>query len=150
MRTLAIDFPRARIRFMQMRHEYHMTVPSEVIDENGHTNNVAYVAWMQDAAIDHSQTWKVEEFMKENGATWFARRHEIEYLRPLFEKDALVIRTWIASAARVKSLRKYEFYRDEVLVARGETEWVHVDVDSGKPKRIPAELMRFVDQVDGA
>lgn len=49
-------------------------------------------------------------------------------------------------AARVKSLRKYEFFRDQELVARGETEWVHVDIESGKPKRIPKELLQFIEQ----
>lgn len=83
--------------------------------------------------------------MAANEATWFARRHEIEYLSPLFEGDVLTIRTWIENAARVKNLRNYEFLRADKLVARGETEWIHVDVKTGKPKRIPDELMKFVN-----
>ena len=31
-----------------------ITVLKEVIDGNGHVNNVVYVQWMQDAAIAHS------------------------------------------------------------------------------------------------
>ncbi len=29
-------------------------VPDDAIDRQGHVNNLAYVAWMQDAAIEHS------------------------------------------------------------------------------------------------
>lgn len=44
----------------------------------------------------------------------------------------------------MKSLRKYEFYRSDQLIARGETEWVHVDFVTGRPKRIPEELRKFI------
>jgi acyl-CoA thioester hydrolase len=29
------------------------TIPASAIDENGHVNNVAYVQWMQDIAVEH-------------------------------------------------------------------------------------------------
>ena len=28
-------------------------IPKSAIDENGHVNNVAYVQWMQDIAVEH-------------------------------------------------------------------------------------------------
>lgn len=128
-----------------MKHEITIEINASMIDENGHVNNVAYVDWMQRAAISHARSWQVDDFMKENQATWFARRHEIIYLKPVFEEETVTVRTWIAMAERVKSLRKYEFYRRDLLVARGETEWVHVDSVTGRPKRIPDELKKFVD-----
>ena len=30
-----------------------ITVPHNAIDENGHVNNVVYVQWMQDIAVEH-------------------------------------------------------------------------------------------------
>ena len=132
-----------------MSHEITIQVESSMIDENGHVNNVAYVDWMQRAALDHALIWQVEDFMKKNQATWFARRHEIIYLKPVFDKELVMVRTWIATGERVTSLRKYEFYRNEELVARGETEWVHVDSVTGRPKRIPVELRRFVEVEEG-
>ena len=43
---------------------------------------------------------------------------------------------------RVRSLRKYAFLRqpDGQLIARGETDWVFVDVANGRPKPIPDEV----------
>jgi len=36
-------------------YQVDLKVPAEVVDGNGHVNNVAYVQWMQDAAIRHSR-----------------------------------------------------------------------------------------------
>lgn len=63
-----------------MKHEITIGIDGSVIDENRHVNNVAYVEWMQRGAISHASSWNVESFMKGNLATWFACRHEIEYL----------------------------------------------------------------------
>ena len=107
---------------MKTRYELTLTIGPKVIDENGRFNNVVYVGWMQAAAMGYSENSEVQEFMTANEAKLFARRHEIEYLSPLFEGDVLTIPTWIENAARVKSLRNYGFLRTDKLVARGETE----------------------------
>jgi len=33
-----------------------ITIPEAAIDENGHVNNVVYVQWMQDIAVEHYAT----------------------------------------------------------------------------------------------
>ena len=30
-----------------------ISIPKSAIDENGHVNNVTYVQWMQDIAVEH-------------------------------------------------------------------------------------------------
>ena len=37
-------------------YQFDLKVPAEVVDGNGHVNNVAYVQWMQDAAISQART----------------------------------------------------------------------------------------------
>ena len=71
------------------------------------------------------------------GGTWFARSHHIEYLKPAFLGDQLTMRTWVTEARRVRSIRRYEFRRSDTLLAQGETDWVFVDVTTGRPKSIP-------------
>ncbi len=34
-------------------HRYDFSVPEDVVDENGHVNNVVYLQWLQDAAVAH-------------------------------------------------------------------------------------------------
>ena len=42
----------------------------------------------------------------------------------------------------VSSRRKYEFHRpaDQTLLARGETDWVLLDLATVQPKQIPQEI----------
>jgi acyl-CoA thioester hydrolase len=69
------------------------------------------------------------------------RSHFIEYLRPAFAGDRIEILTWAASLALREVTRRYLFRRTDQLLARAETKWVYVDIRSGRPKRIPEELL---------
>jgi len=119
------------------------TIPRSAIDENGHVNNVAYVQWMQEIAMQHyASIGGIQAQGKD--ATWVVREHKIEYFLPAFAGEAIEIRTWVENIRRVRSLRRYEFVRtvDEKVLVRGETEWVFVDANTGRPLPIPEEVSR--------
>ena len=120
------------------------SIPASAIDENGHVNNVAYVQWMQDIAVEHYEAIGGVNPMQLIGATWVVREHKIEYLLPAFANEEIEIRTWVENVRRVRSLRKYEFIRkaDGKMLVRGETDWVFVDVKTGMPRAIPEEVFR--------
>jgi acyl-CoA thioesterase FadM len=61
-------------------------------------------------------------------------------LQPAFEKDALIVRTWVSDMKRSSSLRKYKILRGDELLAAAETNWVLVDARSRALARIPAEM----------
>ena len=113
-------------------------IPPESIDENGHVNNVVYVQWMQDIAVEHYTSLGGVE-AQGNSSTWVVREHKIEYLLPAFAGEEIEVRTWVENIRRVRSLRKYEFIRrsDQKTLVRGETDWVYVDVSTGKPRAVP-------------
>ena len=121
------------------------TIPADAIDVNGHVNNVAYVQWMQDIAVEHYEAIGGIDPMREVGAIWVVREHRIEYLRPAFAGEEIEIRTWVENVRRVRSLRKYEFVRksDGKTLVRGETDWVFVDAKTGTPRFIPEEISRI-------
>ena len=125
-----------------------IVVTEDAIDEFGHVNNQRYIAWMQEVATAHSAAngWPMERYLR-TGAAWVVRSHFIEYLRPAFAGDALDIDTWAASLALREVIRKYLFRRADQLVARAETKWVYVDIKSGRPKRIPQELLASFEAV---
>lgn len=118
-------------------------VAAEVVDANQHVNNVAYVQWMQDAAIGHAEACGGGRLAQVLGASWFVRMHRIEYLKPAFLNDELTVLTWVADWRKVRSLRRYRFIRssDQTVLAEGETEWVFVDAASGRPKTIPERIV---------
>ncbi len=121
-------------------HDYHLSVPADAIDGNGHANNVEYVRWMTDAAKSHAVACGGSEVVKQLGAAWVVRSHWIEYLRPLVAGERVVVRTWVENFQRVTSLRQYRFACGEQAVARAETKWVLIDLASGRPRSIPREL----------
>jgi acyl-CoA thioester hydrolase len=123
-------------------HRIEIRVPEDVVDANGHVNNVVYVQWMQDAAIAHSRASGCSDLSRSLGATWVARTHHIEYLRPAFAGDVVVVLTWVSDFRKVRSLRKYRFVRaeDSALLAQAETDWVFVDARSGRPRAVPGTI----------
>lgn len=133
-------------------YRYETTVPTEAIDENGHLNNVAYVQWMQSAAIAHANATPCTQATNAVGATWIVRAHRIEYLRPAFEGEDIVILTWISNIRKVRSLRKYKFFRisDKALLAQCETDWVFVDTQKGRPLSIPEAVANAFEIVSDA
>lgn len=124
---------------METIHSHEFTVPEASIDELGHVNNLEYLRWMLEAAFRHSDRTGCTAATQGAGAAWVVRSHKIEYLRPAFAGEAVVVLTWISNFRKVRSLRKYRIFRasDGVLLTRGETDWVYVDAASGKLRVIP-------------
>ena len=97
---------------------------------------------MQDIAIEHYDAMGGTAPTQALGATWVVREHKIVYLRPAFAGEEIEAQTWVVNLRRVRSLRKYRFVRtsDEALLVQGETDWVFVDAETGRPRRIPEEI----------
>ncbi len=123
--------------------EHPVDVGWEDIDPLGHASNIAYVRWIQDSAVAHSEamglTFSVYHRL---GAIFVIRRHEIDYLRPVLRGDTLQVRTWISSVMAAKCQRITCIVRagDGVVVAKALTTWGFIDVSSGRPTRIADEV----------
>jgi acyl-CoA thioester hydrolase len=132
-------------------YEYHHTVAADEIDAQGHANNVAYVEWMQAAAISHSAAhgWPGERYRK-SGCGWVVRSHWIEYRQPALPGQRIVVRTWVATMTKVSSARRYEIVRadDQEILAVAETKWAFIDYATGRPTRIPEEVISSFPLVD--
>jgi acyl-CoA thioester hydrolase len=132
--------------------EYSHTVSVEDIDDLGHAGNYHYVRWLQHAAVAHSTAngWPPERY-DELGAGWVVRSHHIDYLKPAFEGDDLIIRTWVENMKPATSLRRYEIcLRDGALLARAATDWAFVNYARQKAVRIPPEVANSFDLVTPA
>ena len=125
-------------------YSWRFPVPASAIDAIGHVSNLAYVAWMQEVAIQHSASagWPIERYQA-IGAAWVVRSHFVEYLRPLFLGDPLAVHTWVPRFDQRAAPRRYLFLRESDCceVARAETAWVFVDLVSGRRRRLPDELL---------
>lgn len=130
-----------------------IVVPESAIDTNGHVNNVQYVQWMQDAALAHSARlgWPVQRYAA-LGRTWIIRSHSIKYFHSAYVGELIVVNTWVANFQRIKSLRKFRFYRpaDQTVLATASTLFIFCDIQSGKPVKIPPEVMQDYPLVPAA
>ena len=121
---------------------FEMTVPvlSTDIDEQSHVNNTVYLRWVQNVATAH---WKSLASAQSQAAIgWVVLRHEIDYKLPASFGDEIVLRTWVGQASRLKFERFTEVRRkiDNQLLSQARTLWVPIDVRTGKPTRVSAEL----------
>ena len=136
------------------------------LDPLGHVNNAAYINYLEQAAIDHAAAVDLgQERLAALGGVFIARRHVIDYLRPAVADDRLRIVTWIAEMHGARAARLYEVERqsgasdtpwprsDHLLSDRGSverfgdvilrarTDWAYVDVGSGRPRRMPPDVL---------
>ncbi len=150
------------------RHVYlaHFRVRFNELDPLGHVNNAAYLTYLEQAAIDHAAAEGFDAaHLRELGGVFIARRHEIDYLHPAVEGDWLRVTTWPADLAGARATRAYEIGRlalDELaagppldglrpattarapggdLIVQARTEWAYVDVVTGRPRRVPPEVV---------
>lgn len=121
--------------------EARRTVSPAEIDELGHAGNIAYIQWMLDAAVAHSahEGWPAERYRAE-GVAWVVRSHRIEYSRPAMPGDKILVKTWVADMKAATSLRRYEIFREGVLLAKAATEWALIDAATRAPRRVPPAL----------
>ena len=125
---------------------YRQEIPvrPDHLDGMNHVNNVHYVQWMQDIAVEHSVAngWYPDRYLA-TGTAWFARRHTVDYTHPAVLGDTLIAETWITEMKNVSCLRRYRFLRQSDLreIALAETKWAFVNLATGRPMKILPELM---------
>jgi acyl-CoA thioester hydrolase len=123
---------------------HRFIVADSDIDELGHAGNVDWVRWINEAAGAHSESVGLDfAAYKSLGLLWVVRRHEIEYLGAAFARQALEAVTWVESQRGATSIRRTLFRRssDSALLARASTTWALITIATGKPTRIPKELI---------
>jgi acyl-CoA thioester hydrolase len=121
-------------------YEISISIAPSDIDELGHVNNVTYIRWVQDAAVAH---WRAAAPpIDQEKLLWVVLRHEIDYLQPALPADAIVARTWVGSATRVRFERHTEVLRaaDRGVLARARTVWCPIDGKTRRPTPVSPEV----------
>ncbi len=65
----------------------------------------------------------------------------LNYRRPAYFDDELTLRTSLADLGKVSLRFDYEVLRDEAVLVTGHTRHACVDLKTGKPVRMPVELL---------
>lgn len=127
------------------KNHYRMPIEVTMADIDGlqHVNNVVYLKWMIQAAVAHSESLGFDfEGFKKHGGVFVVRRHEIDYLRPAFLGEKLLMITWSEPMESSRALRIYHLIReaDEKKILEAKTFWAFVNPDTGRPTPIPDAL----------
>lgn len=114
------------------------------VDPTKHVNNAVYLSYLEDCAVRDavSRGWPMQRMLDEGGFAIVARRYRIEYRQQALLDDELEVATWISDVKRATAVRHYSIRRvsDGELLTRARALWVWVDVESGRPMRIPEQF----------
>lgn len=120
-------------------------VAPQHIDELQHVSNVVYVQWIQDVAAAHSAAvgLGMAEY-RQRGGVFVVRRHEVDYLRPALAGDELEVETRVVAMSPVTATRQTFIRRvvDGQVLVQAQTQWAYVSTATGRPVRIPPEVMQ--------
>jgi acyl-CoA thioester hydrolase len=122
-----------------------LEVDSSHIDRLGHANHSVYLQWCEQCAWEHAESvdagWALWNSLDRAMAVLAAH---LEYLRPAFEKDQLIIGNWvIVNDQRLRATRQFQIIRpaDGETLLRAKLNYVCIGISSGRPKRIPKEFI---------
>lgn len=122
-------------------HVVTVEVGPDDIDVYDHVNNAVYLTWLDRVAWSHSTALGVSPQMcAEIRRGMAALRIEIDYVRAAVLGDPIAVGTWIvASDRKLRVTRQFQVCHavDGATLARAVTEYVCVNLSSGKATRMP-------------
>lgn len=121
-------------------HEF--TVQKGDIDEHNHVNNVAFVRWIQEAAVAHWFSAADEKIRAKY--TWVVLRHEIDYKKQAFENEEITVTTWVGEPTKISWERLTEIRRGEDVLVKARSVWCLIDRKTLRPARITPEMVNLL------
>jgi acyl-CoA thioester hydrolase len=127
-------------------HIVTLEVAASDIDAYNHVNNSVYLSWFDEAAWSHSAALGItlEECVRiRRGMA--AHRTEIDYQRAAVLGDQVSVATWIVSTDnKLRVERRFQVRRasDRETLARARTDYVCINLDSGRACRMPESFAR--------
>ena len=122
--------------------ECKLTVRTYECDSYGHVNNANYLNYLElarcellrDVGFDYPGMIKA-------GYGIYVAKVEIDYIRPAFADDELLIKSWPVKRGAVSGAIAHEIWRGDELLSKAKITWGFVN-SKGQPTRVPPELDR--------
>jgi acyl-CoA thioester hydrolase len=127
-----------------LRFTSRYPVRQHELDLLGHVNNAVYLNWIEQVAIDHVEAMGFgRDWSLAQGGGWVVREHRVTYHRPLRYGDVVLATTMPEELGGVRGIRRTEIRResDGELTTEAWTEWIWVRLATGRPARVPADLL---------
>ena len=129
---------------------YNSRVCYDDIDRQMHLTLRGAMGHMQEAAILHSSLcgYSIGD-IERTRVLWMLVQWRARLVGTACWNDDLTVNTWPRTMERLTSVRNFEIFgQDHQLVAVGESNWVLVSADTGRPTRITPEVAAAYDLSD--
>jgi acyl-CoA thioester hydrolase len=128
-------------------HVVTLEVLPDDIDAYDHVNNSVYLEWLDRAAWSHSAILGIslDQCVRTLRRGMAAHRTEIDYLRAALLGDRVLVGTWIVDTDnKLRVQRRFQVRRasDGATLARARTDYVCINLDSGRAARMPDVFQR--------
>jgi len=122
-----------------METQCTLKVRSYECDRYNHVNNANYLNYLEFARYEFLKDIGFDyEKAFESGYGTYVARIEIDYKKPAFTGDILLIKSKPEKKGAVSGILSQQIWRGEELVIDAKVTWVFVD-SKGMPVKIPAE-----------
>lgn len=133
-------FSQTQISIMK-KYSIDYLVVSDDIDELNHVNNIRYLEWVQDVSRDH---WyeAIKGKIPPQKYIWVVASHHLEYFRPSFLNDNLIIETHVRDfdgkfSNRIVSVKNSSTSK---LLFKSLTKWCLIEVSSKSTTDVTDEI----------
>ena len=121
----------------------------EDIGKDFEMNNRSFLRILQEAAnrastdVGHGIT-----DIEKNKTTWVLLYWRIKILKRAKYNDELTIKTWANFTKKIYSIRSFEVYLEDELIAFADSKWVFVDANTHSILKIPDKIIQTYGQVE--
>ncbi len=121
-------------------HTKTFTAGPEHIDALGHVNNAVWVQWMEAVATAHWEALASPEWQA--AYVWVVTRHEIDYRGNITLGESVTAETFVPDPPRGARFDRRVDFRTSAgkVIVSARTQWVLIDMASGRIQRVPAEM----------
>lgn len=122
-------------------HRYEVQVDPDDIDHMGHVNNAVYLTWVQRAVVAYWESRAPLEALQK--IAWVALKHEIEYRRPAFLGDGVIVETVAERLFGVRAFFTTLIMRGETVLAEVKSSWCSLDSETHRPVRVARNVRQL-------
>lgn len=124
-----------------MSHQFPVTVYYEDTDMGGIVYHANFLRFIERARSDFVRRLGVDQnAMRDAGVVWVVTRIEADYIAPARFEDALTVETSVEKMTSARLTMAQVVRRDGKELFRAMVTAVCMDMKTGKPVRLPAEV----------
>jgi acyl-CoA thioester hydrolase len=126
--------------------EIALTVKTYDIDFAGIVSNIVYIRWLEDLRLEILARHSPLEQQLKDGIAPVLLKTTIDYKQSIRFGDTAMGKMWAESMGSLRWIVRAEIIANGQLAAQSEQVGIYVDLQTGKPIRLPAQLRQQYEQ----